>query len=174
MSLIARVVYPFVETWLDYPDPFSNAVEVLFAGCSHGCLECHNLDLRNYDFADSREVFLDRFMIDLFDMCERCRTDKVVFSGGDPLFHKNIRFVKEFLLSAKIVVDVAVYTGYDIGFVKSNDVLGFTYIKTGKYCYEDRQIPAKTDKFFRLASKNQKIFNKSLVEVTDGSGVFYF
>lgn len=168
---IARIKYPMFETWLDYPDPRSNAVEVLFAGCSHGCIGCQNRDLQDDSMAD--DVFLDRFMIDVLDMCERCRTNKIVFSGGDPLYCKNIGLVKEFLRVVKIV-DVAIYTGCDVDFVKENNVSGFSYIKTGVYDYENKQVPGKTSMFLRLASKNQKIFNKDLVEVTDGSGVFYF
>jgi len=172
MSLQTRIIYPFVETWQDYPDSVSNAVLVYFVGCDNYCKGCHNHQLINYYNNDARSIFLGNFIEDLNNMCTRCNTDKVVLSGGDPLYCKNVEFVKSFLVQNNL--SVTIYTGYDYSYVKRCEISGFDFIKVGKFIPEESQPPAKSDTFLRLASKNQKIYNKDLIEVTDGNGVFFF
>ena len=77
-------------TWLDYPDEESLAVIVYFSGCSHACPGCQNEKYQNFENDESYQISIAE-LIDLVDKeCQRNRTNKVVFSGGDPFFSKNV------------------------------------------------------------------------------------
>ena len=73
------------ETFLDYPDNESLSIIVFTQGCSHGCKGCHNFELQKRD--ESYAISYSNFLNRILDFCKRSNTNKVVFSGGDPLYH---------------------------------------------------------------------------------------
>lgn len=147
-------------TWMDYPTNEDSAIIVYFFGCSHGCPGCHNIQFSLKDKKESLFVNIEQFYSLLMEYSNKHRTNKVIFSGGDPLFKDNIEFVKEFL-NKNTFFDVCVYTGHEIEYVVENNVKGFEYIKCGKFQIENKRISGKTDEQFILASNNQKIYDKN-------------
>lgn len=93
--------------------------------------------------------------------------------GGDPLYPKNLEFVKELLIKLGDEFDFCVYTGYDPDYVKLNNVKNFKYLKTGLYNEHFKQQSVKTDEYFQLASSNQEIYDKDFVLLTDGGRMYF-
>jgi organic radical activating enzyme len=78
-------------------------------------------------------------------------------SGGDPLAPCNIEFTKEFL--SKTSLDVCIYTGHSIEYVKKHNVKGFKFVKCGKFEYENLRESYKTDELIQFASPNQCLYD---------------
>ena len=159
MNNTARVVVPFGTTWQDYPDAESLAVIVYFLGCNHGCTNCHNPLFQKSDYPSSKEFTIKEFYNEIFDFCNKQKTNKVVLSGGDCLHTNNIQFVREFVRSYGNIFNICIYTGDDVTEAKQKGLKGFTFIKTGSYKEELKQEPIKTDSYMQLASSNQEIYN---------------
>ncbi len=153
------------ETFLDYPDNESLAVIVFTEGCSHGCRGCQNAEYQNQrkESAVSREAFLDMIL----ERCRRNHTNKVVFSGGDPLYHSN---GDDQLRDIIDVIDYlegngyscCVYTGYDFEEVEriyrkyGNGRRTPLYFKCGRFVDSLRDKESgKTDDGMTLATTNQ-------------------
>jgi organic radical activating enzyme len=131
MIIKTRIYTPFQTTFLDYPDPISQAVLVYYIGCDNiGCIDCHNNAFRDYNLKDKniKDYEINNFIKDITAFCERNRTNKICLEGGDPLSGENIRFTKEFLDKVKDKFDVCVYTGHSIDYVKDIDIKGFKQI----------------------------------------------
>lgn len=146
------------STWIDYPSPDGIATIVYFTGCEHYCEGCQNIELINTNFKKGTKFSISNLMDVLNINVIKNRSLKIVLSGGDPLHPKNIEFAKQ-LLENK-VYDFCIYTGYNIEYVKHNDITNFKYIIVNKFD-KTKQVPSqKTDEFFQLASTNQEIYNK--------------
>jgi anaerobic ribonucleoside-triphosphate reductase activating protein len=161
----------FSATWLDYPDTESLAIVVYFEGCSHNCSGCHNPELQKYGAGmDYTPYQLLHYTMGLSEMY---RTRKLVFSGGDPLYEENRDDVKEFLRINKYF-DVCVYTGYEIEQVREFGISEFEFIKCGKFVRELKdEHSGKGSKRFVLASKNQRLYNKDLTQISEDN-IFNF
>ena len=151
------VVLPFSDSFLDYPDNESLAIIVYTCGCEHDCPYCHNPQFQ-YAVNGTSLTYQD-FESRILEALYKAKTNKLVFSGGDPLFHISVTFIKTFLEKHKKSIDVCIYTGYSIDYVKKLGVTGYKFIKCEKYCNELKQSTDKTDDVFILASKNQKLYN---------------
>lgn len=163
-----KIELPIQITWQDYPTQ-DHAILVYSIGCEHGCKNCHNIKLKtgiNTIDLSAKELY-DSLLI----MSKHERTNKIVFSGGDPLF-KNLECIKEFL-KINEYFDVCIYTGYDIEYVKTNTVNGFKYIKCGKYDEKLKQISGKSDEYIKLASSNQNFYDENFNKLSE-NGVLYF
>lgn len=171
-----KVLYPFQQTFLDYPDNISHAVLVYFLGCEHPCYACQNIYLKDLNYSKgvvSYDIYRTLAQ-DIEENLNKYRTNKIVLSGGDPLFKNNINFVRLFLHYANLSGwDVIVYTGYDIEYVKEKYIENFTYIKCGQYDLSKKQESKKTNDYIQFASKNQKLYN-SKYELISDDGKYYF
>lgn len=148
------------ETWLDYPDAHSNSVSVYFYGCLHNCAGCHNPEMQTLN-SPAVPVYAEDLVQLIMGAAARCKTDKVVLTGGDPL-HPDNREEVIFLCYRLVSLgyDVCVYTGYDI--ITAMELLppgAVKFIKCGRYVKELAQGSGKTNDEFALASTNQKLYD---------------
>lgn len=175
---MVKIVYPFTTTWLDYPDNESLAVLIYFIGCSHECVGCQNPEFQNLEYNERNVCFSDDMSLYYFFNllvidCKKNKTNKVVFSGGDPLYKSNLTFVKSFLLTYHIQFDICVYTGFKSEYIIQNDLTGFKFIKCNKYDYKLKQTPEKTNNYIKFASTNQELYDKKL-RLLSNNGIYYF
>ena len=170
-----KVKYPFEISFLDYPSPEGWAVMLYIPGCEHNCKNCHSPDLQDFNYSYNIKNFnMDELIREIRLTCLRNNTDKIVLTGGDPLHPKHLQNVKYLLeLLYKYKFKICIYTGYDINYIKEQDIKYFEFIKCGKYIENLKQKSEKTDNKFTLASKNQKIYNTQLQELTI-DGIYYF
>jgi anaerobic ribonucleoside-triphosphate reductase activating protein len=138
-------------TFSDYPSKDGLAVICYIHGCEHNCKNCHNINLQKIE-EDEEIIRLD----DIENYCIRNNTNKIVISGGDPLYNNNKNFTKFICRELGEKYNICIYTGYSIDDVDFN---GFKFIKCGKYDIERKQESFKTDDFIQFASSNQKLYN---------------
>lgn len=172
MKVMARVVDSFEESVIDYPET-GFCVSVFLTGCEHNCKNCHNKQMQNINYSiNTKDKSPLEFLIGLREYAERVGTKNVAIMGGDPLFSTNLEFTKEVLKLNKNL-NILIYTGYDIKYVKKNNVTGFKYIKTGLFEESKFQNPVKTKDKMVFASKNQKLYNSKFKRISK-KGVFKF
>lgn len=162
-------------TFIDYPDPNDWASIFYFSGCCNNCINCQNKELQNPEVG---KTIIDN-VDDLYNIVKETtikhKSNKVVFSGGDPLFTTNIDLIREFLNKHGSEFDICIYTGHSIDYVKENNISGFKFIKCGKYIPElskDRN-PGMTDTEFILASSNQDFYDSNYKKLSN-NGVLNF
>lgn len=166
------ILRQITSSWLDYPDNCSLAVVVFFTGCLHSCKGCQNEELQQFgDNIDTEYLSYEDAIKKIEHECLRNRTDKVVLSGGDPLFFYNQEFV-QYLLD-KNILDVCIYTGSDIDKVKEIGIHGFKYIKCGTYKEEEKQESMKNTEKMKLASSNQNFYNSNYEKISE-NGILFF
>jgi anaerobic ribonucleoside-triphosphate reductase activating protein len=143
-------------TFMDWPSPDDAAVIVYIAGCKHNCKNCQSPDLQNpSDFPYSD---IDHVVDILIKYCKKYRTNKVVLSGGDPLYHnKQVQMVID-QMKKNGDYHFCIYTGFEFEEAK-NLINGYDFIKTGVFDDNQYQESEKTDEHMVLASKNQKFYN---------------
>ena len=107
-------------TFIDFPTVDDWAVIIYFAGCSNNCVNCQNKELQNPDYKSSILSIQDEENLFNFikDICKKQDTNKIVFSGGDPLYPTNREIIKNFLNKYGSLYDICIYTGYSIDDVK--------------------------------------------------------
>lgn len=147
-------------SFLDWPSPDDHAAVLFIAGCGHGCPGCQSPDLqdpgngRPYDVDEG----LARFIV---GYCRRNRTDKLVLSGGDPLYHAaEVQRLLGLIRSMDPSMRFCIYTGYDYE-EASRLVSGYDFIKTGRYVRELSRPSGKDDRQMTLASSNQEVHDAS-------------
>jgi organic radical activating enzyme len=158
-------------TWQDYPNNSDLSLIVFFNGCELGCNNCQNkTTLKN----DKKDLFnKDKFNIILKEELNKYKTNKLVLSGGDPLYKDNIEITRQ-ILESNLNIDICVYTGYDIEYVKSNNIVGAKFYKCGFYDDNNRDyLSGKTNEYLRLASTNQRIYNYNY-ELVSKNNIYYF
>lgn len=145
------------STFLDWPSPDDMALIVYIAGCKHNCKNCQSPDLQNaiqypgVPVEDAIEI--------LYELAKKHRTEKIVFSGGDPLYHSiQLQKIIDGLKEKHKFFRFCIYTGFEYE-EAINLISGFDFIKTGKYDCEQHQVSMKDDFKMILASKNQKFYN---------------
>lgn len=173
MNTYAYIITSLGSTFIDYPDNESIAVVVYFLGCEHRCYLCHNEDFQLIVHPQGMLISCKDLFTKVKEKCDEYKTNKVVFSGGDPLHHTNIDCVREFLNRYCDYFKVCIYTGYDIDFVKKNYIKNFTFIKCGGYNHSLSQYPHKTNEFIQFSSSNQKLYNSSY-NLLSVNGRYYF
>lgn len=156
-------------TWLDYPDNESLAVIFYTYGCIHKCKNCHNLDLQT-----PVTSYPSSIIDEIFTYCKRNNTNKLVLSGGDCLLKEvNLNLTNTIIDKYSKELDICIYTGYDIDYVKTNVHKGFKFVKCGKYDETKKIEPNKTDTYFQLASTNQCLYDSSY-QLLSNNGKYYF
>jgi anaerobic ribonucleoside-triphosphate reductase activating protein len=170
-----RIAYPVTPTWLDYPDDESYAILIYVMGCEHNCDGCHNPQFRDHLYEeDSKTVTPEQLLEIVKRYSEIYQSNKIIFSGGDPISKRNFKEVQESLILLKNAgFDNVVYTGYDIDHVIKTELTAFDYIKCGTYEKDLAQIPEKTNEYMSLASINQEIYDARFQLLTK-DGKLYF
>lgn len=157
-------------TFLDYPDNISQAVIYYFSGCDHFCKECQNPDFQKYGKKYSELEILTLIINNL----RLNKTNKVVLSGGDPLYVKNFKTTVKLVKDLhSLGIKVCIYTGFDVEFIGRNYLKNFDFIKCGKFDITKQQEPKKTDEYLQFASSNQKLYDGDL-NLLSIDGRFYF
>lgn len=173
MTLSIRIMDEIVSSFIDYPDNESICLCVVVMGCSHNCPGCQNPLFQNPNYnIGTRIVNVDELATELKNRCKREHTNKITISGGDPLFKTNIEFTKE-LLKQLDGYDICIYTGYDIDYVKENNVKGFKFIKCGTFILSQKRESLKDDDKIIFASPNQKLYNGDC-NLLSQNGIYYF
>lgn len=156
-------------TWVDYPDNENLAQIIYFNGCEHECKGCHNKELK--DLSDDREKELDILIEFLYG--NKTKSNKVVLSGGDPLYIRNLAQTRK-ILTLNDTFDFCIYTGYSINDVKSFNIKGARFYKCGVYIDQQKDLTAgKTNEYLRFASKNQRLYDENYNLISDGN-TYYF
>lgn len=169
----ADIVYPFRCSFLDYPDNESSCISVYFKGCDFLCRGCHSSVLRHKQKdGTSLDFTLDSFFHTLQSMSKKYNTKKVVLLGGDPLSKENRNFTKQ-ILDVNGSYEFCIYTGYTVEIIKDLKIKNFKYIKCGVYDETLKQKSEKTDKYFKLASMNQKLYDSNF-NLLSKDGVYFF
>ena len=170
-----RILNGFQTTWLDYPDNESLAVIVCMLGCDNCCKGCQNPDLKDYLYKHLSviEYSVDEFSSNLLFECERQKTNKVVFSGGDPLSKFNIDNVKEVLAKVGSELDICVYTGHSADYCRDNNVKGFKYLKCGHFDINNFRKSYKNDDEMCFASPNQELYDSNY-RLLSVNGIYKF
>lgn len=170
-------------TWLDYPDNRSQAVIVYFSGCSHGCKGCQNEKYQNFKNDESYSIEVQELIERVREACLKNRTNKVVFSGGDPLFPRNVKDAALVIdqLKNQYSLDICVYTGYNIEDVKHiyknpclSELSRPTFFKCGKYLEDlKRDSWGKSDQDMKWVSTNQNLYDENF-NLVSLDGVYTF
>jgi len=167
--------FPFTCTFLDYPNPTDFSLLIYLVGCEHNCKGCHNKKFQKYDEKDTDQLVLHTAtLIRLIETKMQDKNiDSIILSGGDPLFDNNLYFTKKFCSEYGEKYKICVYTGYDVEYVKDSGVIGFTYLKCGKYDENLKQESFKTDYEMQLASSNQEFYNYKFEKISE-NGILKF
>jgi len=156
-----KVLNNFPVSSLDFPTHDSWCINVYYVGCDFRCPDCQNRNLQSFDYTGDDILDLDvgeLIQMLLYESSRNFNEKNICLLGGDPLALKNREFTNE-LLKINDYFNICVYTGYEFEYVK--DIDNYDYLITGQYDLNQKQISEKTEKFFSLGSKNQKVFNKN-------------
>ena len=170
-----RIAYPPTISFLEYPDDRSYAITIHCCGCEYRCPSCNASELQRYNIKMTNIGQVD--MIELENEIELLsktnNTNKVLFTGGDPLYTDNIEFIKMFLVNNKTKWDICLYTGHDINYIIQNNIKGFKFIKTGTYIDNLCQLQDKTNEYLQFSSTNQKLYDSDYNLISQ-YGRYYF
>ena len=156
-------------TWLDYPDNSSLAIILYTYGCIHNCKNCQNKELQT-----PIKVYPETIIKDIYEYCLRNNTNKLVLSGGDCLLKNvNLDLTNRIIRTYKYKLDICLYTGYDIEYVKKYVYKGFKFVKCGKYEESLKTKACKTDEYIQFASTNQQLYNFDY-KLLSSNGRYYF
>lgn len=165
-----KISYPTVNTFLDYPDNESHSVVICTTECDHNCKDCHSLD--KIKCSNQIDISINDLIVIIKNELKKLNSNKLCIEGGDPLHSSTINEVKD-LLNKLSDVDICLYTGYDINYVKKNDVTGFKFLKTGTYNFNLKQKSEKTNEYISFASTNQKLYDNNF-KLLSKNGKYYF
>jgi len=170
-----KIINPSTISLIDYPEQENHCLSIYFLGCEFSCKGCSNPILQNWDAEEDIKEFstIKEFEEYIYVLTNKNKTTKICLMGGDPLYKKNIDYVKLFLERNKNKFDICIYTGYDIDFVKNQNIKGFKYIKCGRYMEYLQQVSYKSDLKIVFASSNQKLYNENF-DLLSIDGAFNF
>jgi organic radical activating enzyme len=166
---------PFKLSFQDYPEPDKWAILVYFQGCNRNCIGCQNTDLKD----QTGGLYMTPMDLDkhLQQYVNKCHTNCVVLTGGDPLMERQLPTLHEFLTVYGHKYNICVYTGAEQLEIinKMSPITGVKYYKGGAFM---EQLKSKTPigKFsthFQLATTNQFILDSTYRKLTT-NGVLYY
>lgn len=168
--------YPFQFVFTDYPDPTSWSLLVWLIGCEHFCKECQNQSLQqiNPNNKDQTIIHTNTLIRLINDTLQKEKCNEVVLSGGDPLFGNNLYFTKKFCIEYGNKINIALYTGYSIDYVKEQGILNFKYIKCNKFDESLKLEPYKNDYEMQLASSNQEWYDSNYKQISKNGLLKFF
>lgn len=171
---MARILNELIASFLDYPDNESIAVCVVMIGCDNNCPGCQNPLLRNPEYKNgTREISKEDLVSEIILQCKRNATNKVVLSGGDPLFPGNLDTTKYILEKLGKNYDICIYSGHDVNYAKFNQIKGFKFLKVGYYDQKNSRISHKDDYEIVFASPNQELYDENY-KLVSKDGVYEF
>lgn len=171
---MARILNELIASFLDYPDNESIAVCVVMIGCDNNCPGCQNPLLRNPKYKNgTREISKEDLVSEIILQCKRNATNKVVLSGGDPLFPGNLDTTKYILEKLGKNYDICIYSGHDVNYAKFNQIKGFKFLKVGYYDQKNSRISHKDDYEIVFASPNQELYDENY-KLVSKDGVYEF
>jgi organic radical activating enzyme len=142
-------------SWLDYPS-LEQCILIIMSGCNNNCLGCQNPNLKK----EQPSIYSSKknLIMSIKQYIKQQRTNKIVFTGGDPLYEHNIDITHTILQSLGKTIEACIYTGLEEeAFDIINNFSTYPlYVKTGSYI--GNGISEKTDDYIKLASPNQKMF----------------
>jgi len=175
-SKLIKLAYPFSISFQDYPDPYFCSLVVYLTGCEHNCKNCHNPQLQDseQEIEGTVEIHTNTAirLINEF-MQKNDQVEAIVLSGGDPLHKNNLYFTKKFCEENGNKHSICIYTGYEIDYVKEQNITGFKFLKCGKYEEKKKQESFKDDYRMQLASKNQNFYDAEYKQLSK-NGVLKF
>lgn len=120
----------------------SYCLEIYCCGCKHGCRDCHNKGLWNFEAGD--HMALSDIMEEIAK--KRKFAEYVLFLGGDfGYFPAELAILSAF--SHKMGYKTIFYTGFELQDFDKSVLKDIDYILCGKY---DEKDPAKINKIRRL------------------------
>ena len=172
-----KIIYPFTHSFLDYPSVDGSCLSVYIIGCEHNCYGCSSPTLQNFNHMYTEntirvgeETLSEKILKDIYYL----PTKQVSFMGGDPCHPYNINELQKTInVLKKENIQIMVYTGYKIKHIKENNLIGFDFIKCGKYNGDLKKQSEKTDDYIQFASTNQKLYDKDL-NLLSSKGRYYF
>lgn len=166
---MTRFFYPLTISFLDFPCNESWATLCFFAGCEHACKGCHSPQLQMFDAPTSIQFDKDLFEFEL----ARLHTKNLVLTGGDPLYCLNIPTTKWILETYGSCINICIYTGYNINYVREQKIEKFKFVKCGTFEQDLFLGSTKTDQFMQFSSSNQILYNSSYFQISE-NGRYYF
>lgn len=167
-----KIIYPLTHSFLDYPHPEYDCISINVLGCEHNCKRCHSPQLQNFKY--NSENVIDVTVYELFSLINvfivGLPYNKISFMGGDPLHPKNLGFIKEFLKKYSSKFGIMIYTGYSFDYCKERDIVGFEFLKCGKYDETLHVQSEKTDDYIQFSSTNQELYDKDYNLISDKGG----
>lgn len=130
-------------------------VVLWLAGCEHHCPGCHNPV--TWD-PDDGLVFDEKAEQEIFEQLREPYIDGITFSGGDPLFHKNLPEVQELAKEIHEMFPgktIWLYTGYEWENVGSLSIMEYVDVLVdGKF-----EADKKDNKLMWKGSSNQRVID---------------
>jgi organic radical activating enzyme len=124
----------------------------------------------SYDSTTAR-MSVDCILDYLRRLSVKYKTNKVVLSGGDPLYINNLEITRQLLDNDEF--EFCVYTGSTAEDVEHMGLSGFKFIKCNVYDKNLRQEAGKDDECMTFASSNQELYDSDL-NLISTSGKYYF
>ena len=172
--MMTKILNELIATFLDYPDNSSIAICVVMMGCDNKCRGCQNPLFRNSEYEKgTREISKEDLVSEIILQCNKNRTNKVVLSGGDPLFPGNLDTTKYILEKLGKNYDICIYTGHDVNYAKFYKIKGFKFLKTGYYDQQNSRISKKDDYEIVFASPNQQLYDENY-NLLSKDGIYKF
>ena len=166
-------MYPFTETFLDYPDDESLGLSVYIMGCDNDCNDCSNPEFADRKYSKSICTDVDTLIDYIREASSKSHTNKIIFTGGDPLYKENIEAIKIITNILYKDFDICIYTGKTIEYVIENKINNFKFLKCSKYISDFKQISEKTDEYIQFASSNQELYDSDF-RLLSNDGRYYF
>lgn len=134
------------------------------SGCSHHCDECHNPQTWN---PNAGKPFDQNALNSLLETLSKPYIEGITFSGGDPLYDKNVKDISNIIKCIKKEYpnkNIWLYTGYTIEDIFSSDteeailrqqiILNCDVLVDGRYDKQKRNISLPW-----CGSSNQRVIN---------------
>ena len=169
-------LFPFTESFVDYPNNESLVISIYFLGCNNNCENCSNIDLQDKKYSGhnvKNDNSIDPIIDLIYEDAKQVKTNKLVFIGGDPLFEDNVENTKNIIQRLKKDFSICIYTGKSVNYAKMNKVTDFTFLKTGQYTEKYKQEALKTDEYMQFASYDQELYDIEY-QLLSANGIYYF
>lgn len=130
-------------------------VVLWISGCEHRCKNCHNPITWN---ENDGLIFDENVKNEVFSKLEKDYIQGITFSGGDPLYHSNIKEITKIAKEIKekyAEKDIWLYTGYKWEEIENLEIIKYLdVIVDGKYIEN-----LKGDDLHWKGSSNQRVID---------------
>lgn len=157
----------------DFPAPEGWSMVLFIYGCDFRCKNCSNKHLQTYDHPEAVEITENALVNKVLKTGGSNKVTKLTLLGGDPFSEQNRNFVLNFCKRVYDYLDVCVYTGHEVDFVKTLNFNYFTLLKCGLFDENKYQMPEKTNEHMQFASSNQKLYDNNF-NLLSNNGKYLF